>query len=229
MNTMKRYSPEVRERAVRLVFEHQDEHPSQWAAIGSIAAKIGCTAETLRDWVRQAERDQGRRAGLTSDGAGAAQGTRAREPRAEAGERDSAQGVGVFRPGGARPPTEVMVAFIDDHRAELRGRADLRGAADRPVDVLRSEGPGGRSGAPAAAIAARRAAGGRDPARVRRELRRLRRPQGVAAARPRRDRGRPLHGGAADALARACKAWCAGARCPDDDRATSAPSGRWIW
>jgi transposase-like protein len=50
-----------------MVFEHQGEHESQWAAMGSIAAKIGCTAETLRKWVRQAERDQGRRAGLKSD------------------------------------------------------------------------------------------------------------------------------------------------------------------
>jgi transposase-like protein len=66
MSTSKRYSPEVRERAVRLVFDHEGEHDSQWAAIGSIASKIGCTAETLRKWVRQAERDQGKRAGLTS-------------------------------------------------------------------------------------------------------------------------------------------------------------------
>ena len=65
MDKRSRYSPEFRERAVRLVFEHQGEHSSQWAAIGSIAAKVGCTAETLRKWVRQAERDQGRREGLT--------------------------------------------------------------------------------------------------------------------------------------------------------------------
>jgi len=66
MNRSTRYSPEVRERAVRLVFEHESEHESQWAAIGSVAAKIGCTPETLRKWVRQAERDQGRRDGMTT-------------------------------------------------------------------------------------------------------------------------------------------------------------------
>ena len=62
-----RYSPEVQERAVRLVQEHLAEHPSQWAAITSIAGKLGCTAETLRRWVRQRERDAGQRPGLTTD------------------------------------------------------------------------------------------------------------------------------------------------------------------
>ena len=62
-----RFSPEVRQRAVRMVLDHGGDHASQWAAIGSIAAKIGCTAETLRKWVRQAERDQGLRAGPSTD------------------------------------------------------------------------------------------------------------------------------------------------------------------
>jgi transposase len=62
-----RFSPEVRDRAVRMVLEHQNEHDSQWATITSIAEKIGCSAETLRNWVRQAERDAGRRPGLTTD------------------------------------------------------------------------------------------------------------------------------------------------------------------
>ena len=66
MDKRTRYSPEVRERTVRLVQEHRHEHGSQWAAIQSIAAKMGCTAETLRRWVRQSERDQGRRVGVTS-------------------------------------------------------------------------------------------------------------------------------------------------------------------
>ena len=67
MGRRSRYSPEVRERAVRMLLEHQGEHGSQWAAIGSIASKIGCTAETLRKWVRQVEQDSGRRPGLTTD------------------------------------------------------------------------------------------------------------------------------------------------------------------
>ena len=60
------YSPELRERGVRLVLDRQGEHDSQWAAIISVSSKIGCAPETLRKWVRQAERDLGRRAELTS-------------------------------------------------------------------------------------------------------------------------------------------------------------------
>ena len=66
MTKSNKFSPEVRERAVRMVREHRSEYPSQWAAIESIAAKIGCTAETLRRWVRQGERDSGARPGPTT-------------------------------------------------------------------------------------------------------------------------------------------------------------------
>ncbi len=67
MTKQRRFSPEVRERAVRLVGEHQREYTTQWAAITSIASKIGCAPETLRLWIRRTERDTGKRSGLTSD------------------------------------------------------------------------------------------------------------------------------------------------------------------
>jgi len=66
MDMAHRFSPEVRERAVRLVTEQSEQYESEWAAIKSVAGKIGCTAETLRTWLRQAERDQGKRPGLTT-------------------------------------------------------------------------------------------------------------------------------------------------------------------
>jgi transposase len=67
MTQRNRYSPEVRERAIRLVLDHEREHSSQWSAIVSIATKIGCSPETLRNWVRRTEIDTGLRDGLTSD------------------------------------------------------------------------------------------------------------------------------------------------------------------
>jgi transposase len=64
--TVKQYSAEMRERAVRLVQEYETKHSSQWSTIQSVASKIGCSAETLRNWVRQAERDTGQRAGVST-------------------------------------------------------------------------------------------------------------------------------------------------------------------
>lgn len=117
MNKAKQYSTEVRERAVRMVREHEQEYPSQWAAIQSVASKIGCTGETLRKWVQQAERDEGRRPGLSTE-----ERQRLKELERENREPRRANEIllkaSAYSPGGARPPSEMMVAFIDNHREE---------------------------------------------------------------------------------------------------------------
>jgi transposase len=65
--TTNKFSPEVRDRAVRMVLDHAGEHPSRWAAVTSIAAKIGCTPQTLHDWVKKAEIDSGRRTSVPTE------------------------------------------------------------------------------------------------------------------------------------------------------------------
>src|SRR5713226_6973410 len=111
-----RFSPEVRDRAVRMVLEHENEHASQWAAITSIAEKIGCAAETLRSWVRQGERDQGQRPGLTTEERHRLKKLERKNVELRRANEILEEGGGVCRPGGARPPSEVMVGFINDHR-----------------------------------------------------------------------------------------------------------------
>ncbi|MFK3741658.1 IS3 family transposase [Massilia sp. TN1-12] len=116
MKKQPKYSPEVIERAVRMVSEAASEYSSQWAAIESIAAKIGCTPETLRRWVRQQERDTGQRPGPTT----------AEEERIKALEREVRElrkaneilrlASAFFGPGGARPPLQTVRAFIDQYR-----------------------------------------------------------------------------------------------------------------
>ena len=203
------------------------EHESQWAAIASIAAKIGCTAETLRKWVRQAERDRGQAPGIDDDERERLKELERENPGAEAGQRDSAQGVGVFRAGGARPPTEVMIAFIDDHRASY---------GVEPICALLPIAPSTyyahqRAGAdPGAALGARRSATtrcGRDPARLDGELRGVRRrkvwrqfgARTSSVARCTVERLMRAHGPAGRG------AW---AHVHDHDRATTRRAARWI-
>ncbi len=110
-----KYPDEMRERAVRMVFEHQDEYPSQWKAIESISKKLSINHETLRLWVRRAEVDGGQRPGVTTE-----ERSRIKELERENRELRRANeilkaAVGFLR-GGARPPVDGVIAFIDDHR-----------------------------------------------------------------------------------------------------------------
>ncbi|MEW5678973.1 IS3 family transposase [Comamonas kerstersii] len=116
MKKTNKFSPEVRERAVRMVQEQLGEYPSLWAAIESIAPKIGCVPQTLNEWVKRAEVDAGTREGVTTTEA-----LRVKELEREVKELRRANEIlklasAFFAPGGARPPTQVLKAFIDQQR-----------------------------------------------------------------------------------------------------------------
>src|SRR3954454_12203824 len=151
--TVKSYSPEVKERAVRMVLEHQGEHASQWAAIGSIGAKNGCSGETLRHWVRRHERDAGLQDGMTSE-------VRDRLKALERENRELRQANEIPGLRRGRPCARPRPIFLRRsstagsshdrlHRRaprRPRGRADLPRSADRPVELSRPRRPVRRSG-----------------------------------------------------------------------------------
>jgi len=136
----RRFSPEVRQRAVRLVQQRQGDHASQWAAISSVAAKIGCTGETLRGWLRQSERGSGKRAGTTSD-------DRDHIKALERENRELRQANEILRKASAYfAQAELDRRFISTITWVSRRRADLRGFADRAIYLSRGRGTAGGPG-----------------------------------------------------------------------------------
>ena len=192
MGRQSKYSPEVRERAVRLVFEQQPSTSRSGRRSGRSRRRSAARGDAAHVGA-QAERDAGQRPGLTTSERERLKRAGARESRAEARQRDSAQGVGVFRPGGARPPTGSDGRVHRRASRRVRGRADLRAVLPIAPSTYyehkrRRRDPTRRP----RARAARRRAARRDPARLGRELPGVRRAtrsggscerEGIAVAR----------------------------------------------
>ncbi|MEM5469545.1 MAG: IS3 family transposase [Sulfitobacter sp.] len=116
--TTNKYTPEVRERSVRMVLENQGQHESRWAAIVSIASRIGCAPQTLNEWVKKVEVDTGQRGGITTEMAEKMKALERENRELKQANEILRKASAYFCPGGARPPIQTMIQFIEDHRAD---------------------------------------------------------------------------------------------------------------
>ncbi|WP_299794633.1 IS3 family transposase [uncultured Marivita sp.] len=114
--TTNKYSPELRERAVRMVLDNAGQHESRWAAILSISSKIGCAPQTLNEWVKKAEVDRGDRAGITTEMAEKLKALERENRELKQANEILRKASAYFCPGGARPPVQDMIAFIEENR-----------------------------------------------------------------------------------------------------------------
>jgi len=134
MNKSTKFSPEIRGRAVRMVQEHRDDYPSLWAAVESIAPKIGCVPQTLLSWVQRHEIDTGVREGVTT-----AEVRRVKELERENKELRRANEIlklaSAFLPRRSSTATSSPEGLRRRASRHVRGRADLQGVADRPVGL----------------------------------------------------------------------------------------------
>ena len=120
MRKSPKFSPEVRERAVRMVQEHRHEHPVAGLPSNPSPAKIGCVPQTLHAWVRQHEIDDGQREGVSTLEVQRIKELSERGARTAQGQRDPAKlASAFFAPGGARPPHQVLKASVDQHRQQF--------------------------------------------------------------------------------------------------------------
>ncbi|MCB1098633.1 MAG: IS3 family transposase [Verrucomicrobiae bacterium] len=114
--TTNKFAPEVRERAVRMVLDHERDYSSRWATVVSISEKIGCSPPTLHEWVKRAEVDSGKRAGVPTEMADKLKALERENRELRQANEILRKASAYFCAGGARPPVQAMITFIDDNR-----------------------------------------------------------------------------------------------------------------